>query len=75
MADLKKLYDAVLNGDSKTSVAITKEAIAEKIDPMVLITNHMVVGPENDTQVVIESGLSAGDVLERNPTSMQNGPD
>lgn len=42
MADLKKLYDAVLNGDSKTSVAITKEAIAEKIDPMVLITNHMI---------------------------------
>ena len=42
MADLKKLYDAVLNGDSKTSVAITKEAIAEKIDPMELITNHMI---------------------------------
>ena len=42
MADLKKLYEAVLNGDSKTSVAITKEAIAEKIDPMELITNHMI---------------------------------
>jgi 5-methyltetrahydrofolate--homocysteine methyltransferase len=42
MADLKKLYDAVLNGDSKTSVAITKEAIAENIDPMELITNHMI---------------------------------
>jgi 5-methyltetrahydrofolate--homocysteine methyltransferase len=42
MADLKKLYEAVLNGDSKTSVAITKEAIAEHIDPMELITNHMI---------------------------------
>jgi 5-methyltetrahydrofolate--homocysteine methyltransferase len=42
MADLKKLYEAVLNGDSKTSVAITKEAIAEKVDPMELITNHMI---------------------------------
>ena len=42
MADLKKLYDAVLNGDSKTSVAITKEAIAEKTDPMELITKHMI---------------------------------
>ena len=42
MADLKKLYEAVLNGDSKTSTAITKEAIAENIDPMELITNHMI---------------------------------
>jgi 5-methyltetrahydrofolate--homocysteine methyltransferase len=42
MADLKKLYEAVLNGDSKTSVAITKEAIAENVDPMDLITNHMI---------------------------------
>lgn len=42
MADLKKLYEAVLNGDSKTSVAITKEAIAEKTDPMELITKHMI---------------------------------
>src|ERR1035438_8420922 len=42
MADLKKLYEAVLNGDSKTSVAITKEAIAENVDPMELITNHMI---------------------------------
>ena len=33
MADLKKLHDAVLNGDAKTAVAITKEAIDENIDP------------------------------------------
>jgi len=42
MADLKKLYEAVLNGDSKASVAITKEAIAEKIDPLELVTGHMI---------------------------------
>ncbi len=42
MADLKKLYEAVLNGDSKGSIAITKEAIAENIAPMELITNHMI---------------------------------
>jgi 5-methyltetrahydrofolate--homocysteine methyltransferase len=42
MADLKKLYEAVLNGDNKTSAAITKEAIAENIDPMELITKHMI---------------------------------
>jgi corrinoid protein of di/trimethylamine methyltransferase len=42
MADLKKLYEAVLNGDNKTSVVITKEAIAENVDPMELITKHMI---------------------------------
>ena len=42
MADLKKLYDAVLNGDAKTAVAITREAIAEKMDPLVLISGTMV---------------------------------
>jgi 5-methyltetrahydrofolate--homocysteine methyltransferase len=42
MTDLKKLYEAVLNGDSKTAVAITKDAIAEKLDPMELVSNHMI---------------------------------
>lgn len=42
MADLKKLYEAVLNGDSKGSVAITKQAIAEKIDPLELVTTYMI---------------------------------
>lgn len=42
MADLKKLYDAVLNGDNKSAVAITKEAIAEKVDPMELVSHHMI---------------------------------
>lgn len=42
MTDLKKLYDAVLNGDSKAAVAITKEAIAEKVDPMELVSHHMI---------------------------------
>jgi 5-methyltetrahydrofolate--homocysteine methyltransferase len=42
MADLTKLYEAVLNGDSKTSVAVTKQAIAENTDPMEMITKHMI---------------------------------
>ncbi len=42
MADLKKLYDAVLNGDAKTAVAVTKEAIDEKIDPVELISGAMI---------------------------------
>lgn len=42
MPDLKKLYDAVLNGDNKTAVAITKEAIAEKVDPLEMVSQHMI---------------------------------
>jgi len=42
VVDLRKLYDAVLNGDQKTSVAVTKEALAEGVDPMELIVKHMI---------------------------------
>jgi 5-methyltetrahydrofolate--homocysteine methyltransferase len=42
MPDLKKLYDAVLAGDQKTSVAVTQEALAAGVDPMALITDYMV---------------------------------
>lgn len=42
MTDLKKLYNAVLNGDLKTSVAVTKEALAEGVDPLELVSGHMV---------------------------------
>lgn len=42
MADLQKLYDAVLNGDAKTAVAVTKEALAENLDPLELINKTMV---------------------------------
>jgi len=33
MADLQQLHDAIVNGDSKKAVAITQQAIAEKMDP------------------------------------------
>jgi corrinoid protein of di/trimethylamine methyltransferase len=42
MPDLDKLYEAILNGDHKSSEAITKEALAENVDPMDLVTNYMV---------------------------------
>jgi corrinoid protein of di/trimethylamine methyltransferase len=42
MADLEKLYQAVLNGDAKTSVAVTEQAIAEGADPIKLISDTMV---------------------------------
>jgi corrinoid protein of di/trimethylamine methyltransferase len=42
MPELQKLYDAVLNGDQKTAIAVTQEALAAGVNPMDLITNYMV---------------------------------
>ena len=42
MADLQKLYDAVLDGDAKTASAVTQEALAEGVPPIDLVTKHMV---------------------------------
>jgi corrinoid protein of di/trimethylamine methyltransferase len=42
MPDLSKLYDAILNGDSKTAAAITAEALESGVPAMELVTKHMV---------------------------------
>lgn len=42
MADLQKLYDAILDGDAKTSAAVTNEALAEGANPVSLISEYMV---------------------------------
>ena len=42
MADLKKLQDAIRLGDIAAAVAVTEQAIAEKIDPATLIADTMV---------------------------------
>ena len=42
MTDLAKLRDAILNGDVKTAVAVTKEALAENTDPLELVTKYMI---------------------------------
>jgi methanogenic corrinoid protein MtbC1 len=42
MTDLHKLYDAVLAGDAKTSLAVTEQALAEGVPAMDLITKYMV---------------------------------
>jgi len=42
MPDLKKLYDAVVSGDAKTTQAITKEALDAGVDPLKLVNEHMV---------------------------------
>lgn len=40
MAEPQKLYDAILNGDTKTAVTVTREALAEGAEPMELIGKY-----------------------------------
>jgi 5-methyltetrahydrofolate--homocysteine methyltransferase len=42
MADLQQLHDAIMTGDAKKALAITQQAIAEKMDPGELIGNTMI---------------------------------
>jgi corrinoid protein of di/trimethylamine methyltransferase len=42
MAELQKLHEAILNGDAKSAVAVTRAALDEGADPMDLVTNYMV---------------------------------
>ncbi|MGQ9635215.1 MAG: corrinoid protein [Bryobacteraceae bacterium] len=42
MAELNKLYEAVLNGDAKTAAAVTKEALEEGVSPIDLVNQYMV---------------------------------
>jgi 5-methyltetrahydrofolate--homocysteine methyltransferase len=55
MPDLAGLYDAILNGDDKAALQLTKEALDEAVDPEILITQWMIpamdeVGRRFDTQ-------------------------
>lgn len=42
MTDLQKLYDAILDGDAKSAVAVTQEALAEGVNPLDLVSKYMV---------------------------------
>ena len=42
MADLKKLHDAILNGNQKAAVEVTEQALEEKMDPQELISSAMI---------------------------------
>ncbi len=42
MAEFGGLYDAILNGDQKTSVALTRQALAEGVEPLDLIHRYMI---------------------------------
>jgi corrinoid protein of di/trimethylamine methyltransferase len=42
MSDFGGLYDAILNGDQKTSVALTRQALEEGVEPVDLIHRYMI---------------------------------
>jgi len=42
MADLNKLYNAIVDGNAKATLALTKEALAENITPEVLVSKTMI---------------------------------
>ena len=42
MPDLTKLNEVILNGDSKSAIAITKQALAEGADPIEIVNQHMI---------------------------------
>lgn len=42
MEDLERLYDAVLAGNAKQAVAVTKEAVEAGVDPQVLLEEYMI---------------------------------
>ncbi len=42
MSDLQKLHDAILAGDDKTAVALTKEALSQGVQPQEILNKYMV---------------------------------
>jgi 5-methyltetrahydrofolate--homocysteine methyltransferase len=42
MPDLKELYDAVVSGNAKATQALTQQALADGVDPLKLVNEHMV---------------------------------
>lgn len=42
MADLRKLHDAILEGDAKTAASVTREALAEARPPLEIINGYMI---------------------------------
>jgi 5-methyltetrahydrofolate--homocysteine methyltransferase len=42
MVDVKKLYDAIINGDAKTAGAVTEEALRGDIDPQELLDKQII---------------------------------
>jgi 5-methyltetrahydrofolate--homocysteine methyltransferase len=65
MAELSKLYDAIVRGDQKAAVDIIRQALAESVDPLELVTQYMTpamdeVGRRFQCQEVFVPGLVLG---------------
>jgi len=41
MADLKELYNAIVDGDATAARSITEQALQDKVDPLMLVNEHM----------------------------------
>lgn len=42
MAELDQLHQAIVDGDAKRAVAVTEQALAERMDPAELVANYMI---------------------------------
>jgi len=42
MPDLRELHDAVIRGDAKSSQLLTQQALAEGVDPLILVNDYMI---------------------------------
>lgn len=65
MIELGKLYDAIVRGDQKAAVDITRQALGEHVDPLELITKYMTpamdeVGRRFQCQETFVPGLVLG---------------
>lgn len=63
LADLQKLYDAVLNGDAKAAVAVTTQALDEGTDPLELVTKTMVSAMDRVGQLFDEEEYFVPELL------------
>ena len=41
MAELNRLFDAIVDGDAEAARSITEQALQDKVDPLVLVNEHM----------------------------------
>ena len=46
MADLKKLFDAIVSGKLEDAVAVTQQVIEEKLDFQMVINDYMIKAME-----------------------------
>jgi 5-methyltetrahydrofolate--homocysteine methyltransferase len=63
MADLTPLKQAVIDGNAKKVLEIVKEALADKIDPQSLLTDHMIPGMLEVGELMAEGEYFIPEVL------------